>query len=199
MKRNVILSLLGIFIIAEVIMLGMVVTKDYENIEDKIKEVTIDQKNGTMLDFRNISVEDRNYTKLVCKIQNEEACIISLKTNDDELVIPRKIGKYSVKSIGGKWYEISEMRGYAQKNQKTKDMGMAAWMEDDKKTYKAIIIEEGIEKINNEAFYGIKTESLELPKSLWLIGATSFANAEIDELVHYNNRTYCLWGAFLNT
>lgn len=171
----------------------------YPDIASQLKNVQIDASRGTLLKFCNISIKGRNYSELLCRIKNGKARIISLKPEGDTLWIPNSLGPYPVKVIGGDWTELPEAVEYAKKYQKTPALGVLSWMKKDRKKYKAILMEEGICTVYAESFYGVKTEHLELPKSMLLLGALSFAESDIDEVVTKNHDICSEWGAFLGT
>ena len=54
----------------------------------------------------------------------------------------------------------------AENQQKTADLGVASWMVDETVKYKSIKLEEGIQRVEKESFYGVKTEKLELPSTI---------------------------------
>lgn len=171
----------------------------YPDISSQLEELEIDNSKGTRLSFENISIQGRNYSRLLCQIQKDRARIISLKTKEDTLYIPSSLGQYPVKVIGGDWTELPEAVAYAKENQATPPLGVAAWMEEGQAKYKKIVIEEGIHTVYAESFYGIKADALELPESMLLLGALSFAESEIDEVIAKNPDVYSDWGSFLNT
>lgn len=200
MKKGkiIILIVLSMILVAEGV-LYFTGSKSYADISEKLKATAVDEENGTLLNCQNISIDGRNYTQLICQIKKGEARIISLKTKDSELVIPNRIGSYPVKVVGGNWTEIPEARWMAENQQKTVDLGVASWMEDETVKYKSIKLEEGIQRVEKESFYGVKTEKLELPSTFILAGALSFAQADIGELVCHSKKVYRQWGAFWNT
>ena len=198
-KINVyILILLCLFIGAEILWIANDGKEEYPDIVSQLETVEINDSEGTRLRFENIAIQGRNYSQLICQIKNNKARIISLKTKEDTLVIPNSLGKYPVKVIGGDWTEIPEVVEYARTKQMTPPLGVAAWMADGKK-YKKIVIEEGICTVYAESFYGIRGDVLEFPQSLLLLGALSFAESEVDEVIVKNQDVYSDWGVFLNT
>lgn len=197
-RKIIILIVLSMILVAEGV-LYFTSSKSYADISEKLKATVVDEENGTLLNCQNISIDGRNYTQLICQIKKGEVRIISLKTKDRELVIPNRIGSYPVKVVGGSWTEIPEARWMAENQQKTVDLGVASWMEDETVKYKSIKLEEGIQRVEKESFYGVKTEKLELPSTFILAGALSFAQADIGELVCHSKKVYRQWGAFWNT
>ena len=200
MKKGkiIILIVLSMILVAEGV-LYFTSSNSYADISEKLNDISVDEENGTLLNCQNISIDGRNYTQLICQIKKGEAQIISLKTKDQELVIPNRIGSYPVKVVGGSWTEIPEAQRMAEDQQKTVDLGVASWMEDETVKYKSIKLEEGIQRVEKESFYGVKTEKLELPSTFILAGALSFAQADIDDLICHSKKVYRQWGAFWNT
>lgn len=194
-----IMILLCLLIVVEIWMILNHLREKYPDISSQLEEMEIDNSGGIRLRFENISIKGRNYSQLLCQIQNGRARIISLKTKEDTLYIPGSLGQYPVRVIGGDWTELPEAVAYAKENQGTPDLGVAAWMEEGKEKYKKIVIEEGIRTVYAESFYGIKTDALELPESMLLLGALSFAESEIGEVTVKNPDVYSDWGSFLNT
>ena len=197
-KKYCILIVLCLVIGMEVIWLGKYDKKVYPDIASQLDSVEMNNVDGTYLKFENISIQGKNYTRLICQIKDNKARIISLKTKEDTLVIPNSLGKYPVSVLGGDWTEIPEAVEYARTKQRTPPLGVTAWMEDGKK-YEKIVIEEGIHTVYAESFYGIRGGLLELPKSMLLLGALSFAESEVDEVIVKNPDVYTEWGAFLHT
>lgn len=173
--------------------------ESYPDIASQLSDRNMNNSEGKLLNFENISVHGRNYSRLICRIQNGKARIISLKTEEDTLYIPSSLGQYPVKVIGGDWTELPEAVAYAKKNQETPSLGVVSWMNEGQRKYKKILIEEGVLTVYAESFYGVKAAALELPESMLLLGALSFANSEIDEVTAKNPNMYSDWGAFLNT
>ncbi len=198
-RRLFVLACLFIIICVEAWVLIYGLTPKYQDIQSKLEEVEINNSQETLLSFENISVHGRDYSKLICSIKNGKARIISLKSNEDTLWIPSSLGRYPVSVIGGDWTELPDAVEYAKKNQKTPKLGVLAWMENEQTKYEKVVIEEGIHTVFAESFYGIKTECLELPKSMLLLGALSFAESDIDKVISRNPDMYSEWGAFLNT
>lgn len=199
-KINVwIMILLCLFIGVELWMLLNNLGQKYPDISSQLEELEIDNSKGTWLSFENISIQGRNYSQLICQIQKDRARIISLKTKEDVLYIPSSLGQYPVSVIGGDWTELPEAVAYAKENQATPSLGVVSWMEEGQKKYKKIVIEEGIHTVYAESFYGIRADVLELPESMLLLGALSFAESEIDEVIAKNPDVYSDWGSFLNT
>ena len=149
--------------------------------------------------LQKFSIDGRNYESAVISLKDSEARILSMKTEEEDLVIPAKIGDYPVREVGCDWSELKEAREYVCENEKTPELGKLAWMMDPEKPYRKIVMEEGIVTVYNESFCGVSADELDLPASIRLLGSISFMDSQIGEIKWAGDPPVTYWGAFLNT
>lgn len=193
MKRKTLIFIivLGVLLGIEVWLICFGCREHYPDIADSLEKAEQIGVEGQILHLKNLSINGRNYSEISFTVEQGAARIISLKTEDNVLFIPAKLGKYPVDKIGGQLEEIPEAEKYARINQKTPLLGVYAWMSEEDKGYEEIVIEEGIKSIYTESFYGVKANVVKLPKSLLIIGALAFGEADIQE-VRVGNQDICI-------
>lgn len=189
--KSIIIIALGVLFGIEVWLLGSGFREHYPDIADSLEKIEQTGVEGQILHLKNLSINGRDYTEISFTVEQGAARIISLKTEDNVLYIPAQIGKYMVDKIGGHLEEIPSAEEYARTNQKTPLLGVYAWMSTKDKGYKEIVLEEGIKSIYAESFYGVKADAVKFPKSLLIIGALAFGEADIQE-VTVGNPDICI-------
>lgn len=193
MKRKTLIFIivLGVLLGIEVWLICFGCREHYPDIADSLEKAEQIGVEGQILHLKNLSINGRDYTEISFTVEQGAARIISLKTEDNVLFIPAKLGKYPVDKIGGQLGEIPVAEKYARMNQKTPLLGVYAWMSEKDKGYKEIVIEEGIKSIYAESFYGVKADAVKFPKSLLIIGALAFGEADIQK-VTVGNSDICI-------
>lgn len=193
MKRKTLIFIivLGMLLGIEVWLIYFGYREHYPDIADSLEKAEQIGLEGQIIHLDNLSINGRNYTEISFSVEQGAARIISLKTEDNILYIPAQLGKYPVDKIGGQLGEIPAAEKYARINQKTPMLGQYAWMSGKDKRYEEIVIEEGIKSIYAESFYGVKADVVKLPKSLLIIGALAFGEADIQE-VRVGNPDICI-------
>ena len=141
---------------------------------------TFPPQKGNYIERKNTYIEGRHYTFVKYKkYKNGKLRLISLKTNENALIIPQKIDGCLVVHVGADTEEVPGARWY----DPDEKHGRLCWQKNKKQRIKKIVIPEGIKKIWNEAFRGVYAEKIILPKSLTKIDSCAFANTTTKKVV----------------
>lgn len=185
-KRALLTVVIGLIILLAVAGIVMAAHDKRLNRNREISEILEQNpvKVNWLTTYTNISINNRNYTKISFFLDKEGYVrIAELKTKEDELYIPARLGNYSVLYVGAQHFELPEVVEYIRKNQKSPMLGQFSWMEDVNKKYEKIVVENGIKVLFREAFQGVRTKRLELPESLEAQSSVTYGEAEIGKTV----------------
>lgn len=185
-KRALLTVVIGLIILLAVAGIVMAAHDKRLNRNREISEILEQNpvKVNWLTTYTNISINNRNYTKISFFLDKEGYVrIAELKTKEDELYIPARLGNYSVLYVGAQHFELPEVVKYIRKNQKSPMLGQFSWMEDVNKKYEKIVVENGIKVLFREAFQGVRTKRLELPESLEAQSSVTYDEAEIGKIV----------------
>ena len=81
---------------------------------------------------------------------------------------------------------------------KENDMTLA-WQQKSSKRYKRIVIPEGVGRITNGSFQGVKADVIELPSSMYDTGGFAFAHSKINKVIVKNPEMRISYGAFASS
>ena len=153
-----------------------------------------EQESKGYVEKQNVTIEGRNYSYIKYRVNPDSIRLISLKTEEDVLVIPSYISDIPVISIGG---EPDEVLGMPKKGAIERQMiGRYSWLVNDKQELKKIIIQEGIVKILDEAFRNVVAKEIEMPKSLKIVSPYAFTDAKIEKVIVKNKNAVLGWNSF---
>ena len=145
------------------------------------EEYYADQKPSQYVEDENVEIEGRKYSYIKYAVTGGKIRIISLWSEDEDLIIPSAIDSKKVCFLGG---TDSEMPKKLSENGSDK----LAWQKDETKKYKKIVIPEGVERIYDWGFRGVKAEVIELPTTMYDTGKYSFIRSEINLVIVKNKQ-----------
>ena len=140
-----------------------------------------DLKPSEYIEDEDVEIEGRKYSYIKYAVIGSKIRIISLWSEDEELIIPSAIDSKKVSFLGG---TESEMPKRLSEDGSDK----LAWQKDETKKYKKIVIPEGVERIYDFGFRGVKAESIELPVTMYDTGKRSFIRSEVDTVIVKNKK-----------
>lgn len=140
-------------------------------------------KPSRYVENRNVQIEGRTYSYIKYAVEGNQIRIICLWSEEDELVIPSTVDSKKVYLLGGTTGEIP-------KELRADKFGTSnlAWLENEDKRYEKIVIPEGVERIYDMAFQGVKADIVDLPSSMYDTGKRSFISSKINTVIVKNPR-----------
>lgn len=157
---------------------------------------------GKYYEEENIEVEGRKYRYVKYCLEHGSGGIriISMKTEEGELVIPSRLYGYRVMAVGGTYEEIPQ-KGYSKKDGQV-GQGEYAWMKDREQTLERIVISEGILEIEECSFERVHAKQIIIPASMKMIRGLAFGKSVTDSVIIKGKDTnlagYCFEDSKLN-
>ena len=151
-----------------------------------------------IIEKENVDIDNHHYEYIsYYKDRNNQSIrIISLKTKEEELVIPSEIDSWPVVALGGKSGEFFIGSSLKYDN-------LFPWQMNENQVLKKIIVPEGVTEIVGIGFMNTKADSIELPKSLKIIGEMigngGFEKSKISHVIIRGKNTNIGMNAFADS
>ena len=142
---------------------------------------------SSYIEKENVTIQGREYSYIKYAHDAGQIRIICLWSDEDELVFPSEIDSEKVYLIGG----------YLTENEVPKKL--RAWQQKKSKRYKRIVIPEGVGRIIDGSFDGVKTDVIELPASMYDTGNYAFVRSKINKVIVKNPEMRIGQGTFLSS
>ena len=176
MKKRIISTLLLIAMVFQVnFSMGqksVLKAESLESTDSSETTETVENEGKEIIEAENITIDGHQYkyVKYVINKTKNTICVTSMKTRENQLIIPAKINGIPVVEIA------AENSNYT----------LRPWNIDETQVLDKVIVSEGIKIIKGYGFLNLKAKYVEVPKSLTWLGEDSFSEcfycAEIEHV-----------------
>ena len=142
---------------------------------------------SSYIEKENVTIQGREYSYIKYAYDAGQIRIICLWSDEDELVFPSEIDSKKVYLIGG----------YLTENEVPEKV--SAWQQEKSKRYKRIVIPEGVGRIVDFSFQGVKADIIEFPVSMYDTGNYGFAYSKVNKVIVKNPEMRISQGAFVSS
>lgn len=149
------------------------------NLNEKNSGAAIQGSSGpdtSYIEKENVTIQGKTYSYIRYAYELGKVRIICLRSKEDELVFPSEIDSHQVYLIGG--YKLEDEIPADLHSDKLGEMALA-WQESKAKPYRRIVIPEGVKRIIDFAFQGVRADEVQLPSSMYEIGKFSFMHSQV--------------------
>lgn len=134
------------------------------------------QPDTSYIEKENVTIQGKTYSYIRYAYELGKVRIICLRSKEDELVFPSEIDSHQVYLIGG--YQLEDEIPADLHSDKLGEMALA-WQESKAEPYQRIVIPEGVKRIIDFAFQGVRADEVQLPSSMYEIGKFSFMHSQV--------------------
>lgn len=146
---------------------------------------------GTIIEENDVEIDGNHYSWIRYCLGNQGICLLGIKTEEEELVIPTRFHNFRISSIGvprdesDPDYEKHELGGLNRN---------LMWNTRKDKILNKVIVSEGINNIYDSGFAYLKADEVILPESLSTVDRYAFMGSQVKKVVIKGTNTslgYC--------
>lgn len=145
--------------------------------EESIRDQLIE---GKIIEENDVEIEGNHYSWIRYCMGNQGICLLGIKTEKEELVIPARFHNFPISSIG-------IPRDESEPDYENHEAGSLSqnlmWNTSKDKMLKKVVVSEGINNIYDSGFAYLKAVEVILPKSLAAVDRYAFMGSQIRKVV----------------